>query len=76
VSKIPTELKFDASIISDLACPACHGDLRLYPKADSLSEAPTNEGRLLCAACGRAYPIIDGIPVLIVERAEMTAKPQ
>jgi len=26
--------------------------------------------RLLCAACNRAYPIIDGIPVLIPSRAE------
>jgi uncharacterized protein YbaR (Trm112 family) len=26
-------------------------------------------GRILCAGCGRAYPIVDGIPVLIVERA-------
>ena len=26
--------------------------------------------RLLCAACSRAYPIIEGIPVLIADRAE------
>ncbi|MFP5205656.1 MAG: Trm112 family protein [Acidobacteriota bacterium] len=41
-----------------LACPACRGDLQ--PEAD----------RLCCAACGRRYPVIDGIPVLIAERAE------
>ncbi|MGO8706183.1 MAG: Trm112 family protein [Terracidiphilus sp.] len=52
------EFKFDASVVSQLACPACYGSLRL-------------EGsHLICAACGRAYPIIDGIPVLIVARAE------
>ncbi|KAA6457483.1 Trm112 family protein [Acidobacteria bacterium AB60] len=38
-----------------LACPACHGELRLDP------------ARLSCLQCGRAYPIRDGIPVLIAE---------
>jgi uncharacterized protein YbaR (Trm112 family) len=49
-------LPFDASIV---ACPVCHGDLRL--EAD----------RLICAGCGRAYPIVDGIPVLIADRAKL-----
>ena len=54
----PGQSKFDASVLSQLACPACYGDLRL-------------EGsHLICTACGRAYPIVDGIPVLIVARAE------
>jgi uncharacterized protein YbaR (Trm112 family) len=53
-----TPLEFDASILAQLACPACHGDLRL------------EDLRLVCSACGRRYPIVDGIPALIVERAE------
>jgi hypothetical protein len=53
-----TPLAFDASIVATLACPACHGDLR------------SEEARLVCGACGRAYPIVDGIPALIVERVE------
>jgi uncharacterized protein len=36
-----------------LACPACQGVLRL------------ESDKLVCAGCGRAYPIVDGIPVLI-----------
>jgi hypothetical protein len=40
-----------------LACPVCLGSL----SAEGL--------RLVCAACGRAYPVVDGIPVLIAERA-------
>jgi len=24
---------------------------------------------LLCLGCGRAYPMVDGIPVLIIDRA-------
>jgi uncharacterized protein YbaR (Trm112 family) len=53
--------QFDERVASQLACPACAGDLRL------------EAAHLRCAACGRAYPIIDGIPVLITERAELPA---
>jgi hypothetical protein len=49
---------FDPSVVDQLACPACHGDLRL------------EEARLICSACGRAYPIVDGIPVLIAGRTD------
>ena len=49
---------FDAKVLSQLACPACFGDLRV------------DSEWLVCAGCGRRYPIVDGIPVLIVERAE------
>jgi hypothetical protein len=55
-----TPLEFDASIIAQLACPACHRSFRL------------EDLRLICTACGRRYPIVDGIPALIVERAETT----
>jgi len=41
-----------------LACPACHGALRL------------EEARVVCTSCGRRYPVAEGIPVLIVDRAE------
>ncbi len=57
----PTSPAFDASVLDSiapqLACPACLGHLRF-------------EGdHLLCASCARAYPIVDGIPVLIADRA-------
>jgi uncharacterized protein len=48
----------DPAMLAQLACPACFGDLLL------------EAARLVCTACGRAYPIVDGIPVLTVERAE------
>jgi|HubBroStandDraft_1064217.scaffolds.fasta_scaffold508128_1 uncharacterized protein len=57
------ELKFDPATITELACPACWSDLR--------ASSETAPASLICSACGRAYPIVDGIPVLIVERAEM-----
>jgi len=49
---------FDATVLDQLACPVCLGELRL----DGVG--------LVCAGCGRGYPIVDGIPVLIAERAE------
>jgi uncharacterized protein YbaR (Trm112 family) len=48
---------FDPSILEQLACPACLGNLRL------------EANRLRCDACSRSYPIVDGIPVLIPDRA-------
>jgi hypothetical protein len=48
----------NSSVLSQLACPACLGGLNL------------DAGKLTCAECGRAYPIVDGIPVLIAGRAE------
>jgi uncharacterized protein YbaR (Trm112 family) len=49
--------KFDARALDQLACPACLGGLALDGE------------RLVCAECGRGYPIVQGIPALIVERA-------
>jgi uncharacterized protein YbaR (Trm112 family) len=49
--------KFDESVLDQLACPACLGELVLVGE------------QLVCAGCGRGYPILDGIPVLIAERA-------
>jgi uncharacterized protein YbaR (Trm112 family) len=51
-------IAFDVSMLSQLACPACQGELCL------------REALVCCAQCGRAYPIIEGIPVLIVERSK------
>ncbi|MGB6193364.1 MAG: Trm112 family protein [Terracidiphilus sp.] len=45
-------------LLARLACPVCHGALRI--------ESPD---AILCTACLRHYPILDGIPVLIAERA-------
>jgi uncharacterized protein YbaR (Trm112 family) len=61
MNKLARSSVFDPAVLAQLACPACYGDLRL-------------EGsRLLCIACSRAYAIVDGIPVLIVEQAETIA---
>jgi len=57
-AKAAPVLRFDPGILNQLACPACRRDLRL----DGL--------RLFCANCNKIYPIVDGVPVLIAERAQ------
>jgi len=54
----PRKLQFDPNVLQQLACPACLGGLSVQA------------AHLVCSGCGRAYPVIDGIPVLIAERAE------
>jgi uncharacterized protein YbaR (Trm112 family) len=51
--------ELDEEFLSLLACPVCKTSIR-------------REGdRLICDTCGRRYPIRDGIPVMLVEEAEM-----
>lgn len=49
----------DAKLLSILACPSCRGDV----------EYNEEEAVLTCQDCGLVYPVIDSIPVMIVERA-------
>lgn len=44
-----------------LACPVCYGTLALDPA--------TPPQHIDCTACHRRYPIHDGLPVLIANRA-------
>ena len=47
-------------LLAIMQCPACAGDL---------SERMENPA-LVCADCGRAYPIREGIPVMLIEEAQ------
>ncbi len=49
-------------LLSVLACPACKTAVK------------QEGGRIICAACGRRYPVRDGIPVMLVEEAERSSK--
>jgi uncharacterized protein YbaR (Trm112 family) len=40
-----------------IVCPVCHQSLQLEAAA------------IRCQDCGRRYPIVDGIPILLVDRA-------
>ena len=52
----------DGKLLEILVCPQCKGDLELR------REAPERQW-LDCAACALAYPIQDGIPVMLEEEA-------
>jgi hypothetical protein len=58
-------MPIDPEFLEMLACPACRSPL-----------APRGEGRLLCASCGRGYPIRDGIPVLLLDEAVIESEPE
>jgi len=48
----------DKELLDILACPACRAEVRLEGE------------RIVCTACGRRYPVRDGIPIMLVEEAE------
>ena len=52
-------MSLDPRLLEILVCPACRAPVR--PTAA--------ETALECAGCGRAYPVRDGIPVMLVEEA-------
>lgn len=51
-----------AEIRAVLACPRCGGPLRDDTAASVLA--------LVCDACALVYPVEEGIPVLLAERAQ------
>lgn len=56
-------MKLEPSLLEILVCPACLG--RLEPD-DARDE-------LFCTGCDLAYPVLDDIPVLLVDRARRRA---
>jgi hypothetical protein len=47
-------------LLEILACPKCKGEVQL--QADG--------SRIVCNACRLAYPVRDGIPVMLIDEAE------
>lgn len=56
-----TENSISQALADILCCPAC----------DDRPKVELDGDRLICKACGRAYPIRDGRPIMLVEEAEM-----
>lgn len=54
-------MKLDPELLEILACPVCHASLRVDDPASTL----------VCTGCGRAYPVRDDIPVLLIDEAIM-----
>ena len=46
-------------LLEILACPKCKGDITLNEKEDGL----------ICETCRLLYPIRDGIPVMLIDKA-------
>jgi hypothetical protein len=46
-------------LLDILVCPVCKKPVAITDEQDGLR----------CAACGRVYPIIDDIPVMLVDKA-------
>ena len=56
-----TPFGLPAVVVETIVCPADHGPLT--------ADEPAR--RLVCATCGRRYPVTeDGIPVLLLDEAE------
>ena len=52
-------------LLEILVCPVDKAELELLVK----------DMRLVCKACGRRYPIKDGIPIMLADEAEMPSAP-
>ena len=52
--------RLDSSLLNLLVCPVTRGPLTLDQKSQ----------RLISKQAGLAFPIIDGLPILLVEEAE------
>ncbi|MEV4656683.1 Trm112 family protein [Micromonospora sp. NPDC049301] len=50
-------MHLDQELLDVLCCPADHGDLSYSPEAEELR----------CDRCALAYPVRDGIPVLLMD---------
>lgn len=49
----------DKELLDILACPLCKTPVKLEGE------------KLVCTQCGRRYPIRDGIPVMLIDEAEL-----
>jgi len=72
----------DQELLEILACPLCKEEVKLVPLAEATrtavrdkfrdkfrGEEPVVEQGLRCVKCGRVYPIVSDIPVMLVEEA-------
>ena len=52
----------DKELLEILCCPADKG------------EVEEKNGKIICLKCGRCYPIKEGVPIMLVEQAELPEK--
>lgn len=61
-------MPLDPRLLEILCCPADEGGARCF------GELAEQADGLLCDRCGRLYPVEEGIPVLLVDRATRMAR--
>lgn len=66
-------MPLEAGLLDILACPACHAPLRAADGTGNGTEGEPAELRCTGESCGLAYPVRDGIPVLLVDEARRPA---
>jgi hypothetical protein len=49
----------DKELLDILACPACKADVQL------------KDDQIVCSKCGKKYPIKDGIPIMLIDQAQL-----
>lgn len=52
-------MTLDPKLLEIIVCPSCHASLTVDDAG----------GELACSGCDLVYPIVDDIPVLLVDRA-------
>lgn len=54
-------MELDTEVLDLLACPNCHASFAVDP----------DRSELVCTGpdCGLAFPVVDGIPILLVDEA-------
>jgi uncharacterized protein len=55
------EVPISKELLEILVCPFCKAEVQLKPDNSALK----------CVACLRAYPIRDGIPVMLIDEARI-----
>ncbi len=59
-------VQLDPQLLDILACPSAdHAPLTVGSPTDPAADA------LTCTSCGRVFPVRDGIPVLLLDEAEL-----
>lgn len=57
-------VQLDQRLLEILACPSPdHAPLRVGSPEDPEADA------LTCTSCGRSFPVVDGVPVLLLDEA-------
>jgi len=60
-------------LLEVLVCPVCKGPLVQVRRKGDVADAPAGEVPLLgldCTPCRLRYPIVDDIPVMLVDQAQ------